>query len=215
MKLSRKQFRDALQKNSLKIAFIGMSNVGKTKFSKLLAAQRGFHRYEVDAEIGKRLTFASITSVASWMGFPDSDMYPARESEYLNLEELCTREGVKRLSGNAVLDTTGSVIYLSDSVLKEFKKNWLIVYIRSNDRDIDDMFSVFMKEPKPVIWGGMFSVLPGENRNAALKRCYPELLRERMRMYEALADISVNRFSLYKAKRAQDILSVIEIALRD
>lgn len=213
MRISKRTFDSLTFEGKLKIAFIGMSNVGKTKISKMLAAKGGFNRYEVDAAIGKKLALASITSVASWMGFPSSPTYSEREAEYIAYEAECTLEGVRDLAPHAVLDTTGSVIYLPDAVLKELKKQWLIVYIQSQESDVEEMFSVFMKEPKPVIWGGMFSQHPEESTEDALKRCYPELLKERMKRYKALADVTVNRFALYKAKTVEDILSVIKNAL--
>jgi shikimate kinase len=200
------------QHNQLKIAFIGMSNTGKSKVTKVLN-KGGLYRFEVDAAIGNKLTLRSITSVAEWLGYPDAPNFTEREAQYVALEDEATKEAIENLRAPSILDTTGSVIYVRDATLKALKKDWLIVNFRVNEKDIDELFTVFKKNPKPVIWNGMFDQHPGESREEALERCYPLLLRERLKRYNALADVTINRFALYKAKTPDSILDVIESAL--
>lgn len=190
-----------------------MSNSGKSKISKVLE-KGGFNRFEVDADIGTHLRLASITSVADWMGYPDGAHYTERVAQYLSLEEDATKKGMTTLHTPAALDTTGSVIYLSDATLKSLKNDWFIVNFRMQKKDVEEMFKIFIDAPKPVVWGDMFNQLPGESTQDSLKRCYPELLAVRVKKYESLADVNINRFALYKAKTADAVLDVIEQSLR-
>jgi shikimate kinase len=211
MKLRKADFERLLAENKLKIAFIGMSNVGKTRISKDMAKKGPFQRVEVDEMIGKRLTLASITSVATWLGFPYEPQYAPHESEYLALETEATEEAMSTpFTGNAVLDTTGSAVYLPGKTLARLKQEWLVISLKVQDADVEELFKSFIAHPKPVIWNGMFTMGPGEQPEQALERGYRALLKDRLQRYKQLADISIPRFALYKAKTADDILAVIK-----
>ena len=53
------------------------------------------------------------------------------------------------------------------------------------------MFNQYLKEPKPVIWNDVFSPKSGESNEEALKRCYPELIKQRTEMYYRYADVTL------------------------
>lgn len=209
MKYTQKQFDEAIASKSIKIAFVGMSNVGKTKVSKSLAKAGALTRYEVDEEIGRQLHIASITSLADWMGFPFEEAYAAAEESYLKLEDAATQKGMDESIPPCALDTTGSVIYLPEKTLRSLKSNWLIVHIAVVPSDVEELYKNYIAMPKPVVWNGMYSENFGESREDALKRSYKALLRDRVERYRALADISIPRYELYKAKSPDAVYAAI------
>lgn len=209
MKYTQKQFDEAIANNTIKIAFVGMSNVGKTKVSKSLAKAGAISRFEVDEEIGKQLHIASITSLADWMGFPFEEKYAAAEDAYLKLEDTATQKGMLELVPPCALDTTGSVIYLPEKTLRMLKNDWLIVHIAVVQSDVEELYKNYIAMPKPVVWSGMYSESAGENRTDALKRSYKALLKNRVERYRTLADVSIPRFELYKAKSPAAVYAAI------
>ncbi len=73
----------------LQLALIGMSGAGKTFWTKKLAVS-GYDTISCDDRIEQKLAprlagdgYAGINGVAAWMGWPDSERYSGRESEYL------------------------------------------------------------------------------------------------------------------------------------
>ena len=209
MKYTQKQFDEAIAKNSIKIAFVGMSNVGKTKVSKSLAKAGAVSRFEVDEEIGRQLHIASITSLADWMGFPYEEKYAAAEDAYLKLEDAATQKGMKDAQAPCALDTTGSVIYLPEKTLRMLKNDWLIVHIAVVQSDVEELYKNYIAMPKPVVWSGIYTENPGESRTEALKRSYKALLKNRVERYRTLADVSIPRFELYKAKNPEGVYAAI------
>jgi shikimate kinase len=55
------------------------------------------------------------------------------------------------------------------------------------------MFEMYIAEPKPVIWGDVFTQKDGETTNQALARSYPELLARRSVIYKQMAHVAVSR----------------------
>lgn len=209
MKLTQKAFDEALKANTLKIAFVGMSNVGKTRVSKSLAKAGAITRFEVDEEIGRQLQIASIGSVADWMGFPYEARYDEAEEQYLKLEAEATERAMQELKAPCALDTTGSVIYLPQKTLKKLKDEWLIVHIATVHSDVEELYKNFIAHPKPVVWNGMFEIRAGESHEIALRNSYRTLLKDRVERYRKLADISIPRFELYKGKTPAAIFASI------
>src|SRR6202171_2767449 len=83
----------------LRLALIGMSGAGKTFWTKKLA-ESGIPATSCDDCIEQKLAtrlaaggYSGINGVASWMGWPDSPSYGARESDYL-AEEIHTLDEV-------------------------------------------------------------------------------------------------------------------------
>src|SRR5436305_2236541 len=128
-----------LNPQPLRLALIGMSGVGKTFWTKRLA-QAGHRTTCCDELIEQRLRpqlesggYAGIQGVASWMGWPDSARYAEREAEYL-AEEIATLDEVlteleRNPADELVLDTTGSVIYTGNNLLRRLRRHMKIVYL--------------------------------------------------------------------------------------
>ena len=193
------------------ISLIGMSNIGKSHWSRRLAAD-GYERVECDAMVEKklagelvRLGYKGINDVAKWMGQPYDAQYPDTSRKYLACEREVMLEIIERLHGTTekplVIDTTGSVIYTGDDVTEKLKALTNIVYLEASDRHIATLFERYMANPKPVIWGETFKVEQGETLQETLRRCYPQLLAWRGARYKTLAHVSVP-YERHKAKGA-------------
>lgn len=178
-----------------------MSNIGKTHWSHRLG-QHGFQRYSCDDMIEAKLTtelrtqgFSGIADVARWMGHPYHDQYPSTSTLYLSYERQSLEEIIQILSDPAyrdrdiVVDTTGSVIYTGEDMLNQLQRLSTVVYLETPEEVPQEMMQGFFKNPKPLIWGDSFGMDEGETPEAALKRCYPLLLKQRTRKYKEYADV--------------------------
>jgi len=214
------EFDQALKEKTLRIAFIGMSNCGKSFRSFQLRDEYGFDMVSVDEEIEKRiepeltaLGYQGIQGMAEWMGFPFDERNRKNEQRYLDIEDDVTANVKFPLSpakANCTLDTTGSVIYLSQSTLEKLKHSYLIVHLEASDDILDIMTENYFTMPKPVVWGTAFNQKEGENGMDALRRCYPGLLRLRREKYNQLAHVvipaSISRGYGVNIKQFVDIL---------
>jgi len=192
------------------VSFIGMSGVGKSHWSKLLA-QQGWGRLDCDAMIAGRLgdlvevqpNEDAVIAVGRWMGMPLSQGYEQREEQYLGLEREATHGALDELRAqpddSVVLDTTGSVIYLADDVLRRLKEETRVVYFEAPDSVLDEMATLYQREPKPLIWQGAYRPLEGEDRGESLARCYRGLLASRSTAYAALADVTIDYHAVRQA----------------
>lgn len=189
------------------ISLIGMSGSGKTYWSKKLA-QNGFTRICVDDLIEKKI-FPELKSVgptgikkmAKWMGQPYEPKFKENQSYYLKAEKQIMQKILSQIKSNSfgyrvakniVIDTTGSVIYLGSVIGLALKKYTTVVYLKISKSEQVEMFKQYLKDPKPVIWGDSFRKSKGESNQAALKKCYPKLLRRRVELYEKYADLTLD-----------------------
>lgn len=133
------------------------------------------------------------------MGQPYDERYKKNSQKYLELEAEALKnilQEIKRLSKdkNIAVDTTGSVIYLPQDILDDLKMQTKIVYLETPESVVGEMVKKYLDDPKPVIWGNIFKPLEGEENMQTLKRCYPELLKYRKKLYEKLADIKIDYY---------------------
>ena len=174
-----------------------MSGVGKTFWTKRLA-QAGHYTICCDDRIEQRLHsrlesegYAGIHGVASWMGWPDRPTYSEREAEYL-AEEIATLDEVlteleRNPSSELILDTTGSVIYTGNNLLRRLRRQMSIVYLVASAEEQRLLMERYLHDPKPVLWRGAFQAKKGETPGETVARCYPTLIAARRQSYEALA----------------------------
>jgi shikimate kinase len=185
----------------LRLALIGMSGVGKTFWTERLA-QAGHPSICCDDRIEQRLRsrleeggHAGIHGVASWMGWPDRPIYAQREAEYLT-EEIATLDEVltdleRNPSRELILDTTGSVIYTGNNLLRRLRRQMTIVYLVASAEEQQLLMDRYLHDPKPVLWRGAFQPRPRETPRETVARCYPTLIAARRQSYEALAHCRV------------------------
>src|ERR1700736_238830 len=184
----------------LRVALIGMSGAGKTFWARRLA-ESGRPSISCDDRIEARLRSrlavggsAGTNGVAAWMGWPDSDSYLERESEYLAeeigaLDELLT-ELERDSSRELVLDTTGSVIHTGNNLLMRLRRQMTVVHLATTPMEQQLLIERYLHDPKPVLWRGAFRAKTGESPRETVARCYPTLTAARRQSYEALAHCS-------------------------
>jgi len=187
------------------ITFIGLSGCGKSYLSERLCEERGFKNICCDDIIEKKLKthleqggHKNIQGVAKWMGHPYEENFEEHQKLYLDKENEVMQEVLQTLGDDGwglnqdfVVDTTGSIIYLDEEVLKGLKQRSRIIYLGIPDSELEFMFNQYLKEPKPVIWNDVYSPQENENKEQALKRCYPDLIRQRTEMYYKYADVTL------------------------
>lgn len=188
MQLSRAEFERRYAEGDLRIALIGMSNIGKSYTGMRLATAFDFELIEVDKLIRETLGHDDMDAFAAWQGQPYSDGYDAREAESKSLESAATQKALETSSGNAILDTTGSVIYTEKSVQENLASNWYIIHISASKDAVERLKTQYFKQPKPLMWNGHFSRRPGQDPEAAILESYPKLLASRAKDYAALAN---------------------------
>jgi shikimate kinase len=215
MIISQREFGQRMKEKRLRVALIGMSNIGKSYRARQLRDEKGFQLLSVDEEIERILGLEGIEAVSHWMGFPHERRYPQAEKSYLAAEAQVMGE-IKVPSGkNFVLDTTGSLIYLDPNLLSSFKKKFLVIHLAVDEAIIPEMTDRFFTHPKPVIWGGMFQQRPKEALEVTFRRCYPEWLKFRLTHYRELADISISgAISRSKEVTSDQFTEAIRSALR-
>lgn len=213
--LTKQEFQEKLNNNTLKIAFIGMSNTGKSFRSDELHQIQDFNYVHVDDKIEEELQLSSMAEMAAWMGYPFDERYEKRSKRYLALEEKYTHKTEYIHSQkNFVLDTTGSVIYLSEETKQYLKDNFLLILLDIEQDQLEKMKELFFKEPKSVYWGNSFSQKNENDTIDAVRRCYPQLLSDRKNQYRELADIIIpGEISQYKGLSIHRFLEIISFAL--
>jgi len=192
------------------ISLIGMSNSGKTYWSKKLESY-GFKLFSCDDYIENRLETVlkslglhGTDGMAKWMGQPFDKQYPQTSKQYLELERESLDNIIQYLQHrkdykNIVVDTTGSIVHIGGKIVDELAKLTTIIYLDTPAEIRHWMCELYFKNPKPVIWGDHYKIAYGESQLDALKRCYPNLLEYRCRKYREYAHMTLDYFLLRKA----------------
>ena len=187
------------------ITLIGMSGSGKSHWSKRLVEDHGFRHFCCDDLIEEQLEpvlrdkgYSGLEDIAKWMGQPYEPRGMENQQRYLNCEIAVMQEILKYLnkymhdhSHDVVIDTSGSVIYTGEDICRGLTKYTRVVYLEVPETFHEQMLETYLESPKPVIWGDVFEQKSGETNEAAIARCYPELLRSRARLYREFADVTV------------------------
>lgn len=181
-----------------------MSGVGKSHWSEVLEKEN-FKVFHIDDLISHKLDKiiqkesgdknvqygkSKVGSLAKWMGFPGDKRYERNCKIYLKLEEKITLDSLKtaqKHNGPSIIDTTGSVIYLSKKLHSTLRKSSKIFYLDVSKTNLDEMLETFCKFPKPIIWNNMYKPLKNETEQQTLVRCYKKLLASRVVKYKKLA----------------------------
>ncbi len=189
------------------ISLIGMSGSGKSHWSKLLANE-GFARLCADdiieQKLGAELTqhgYKGIGDVSKWMGQPYDERYVWNSNRYLELEgetmqEFMVDVATRAPGDDVVVDTTGSLIYLSPEILRELAKLSTIVYFHTPESAQARMVKLYLEDPKPILWGGSYNRLANESPLQSITRCYPLFLQDRTIKYQKLANVTFDYYEL-------------------
>lgn len=168
-----------------------MSNIGKSHRTHQIKRLKGFKTKEIDDQIGEALGLKSLEEMAEWMGQPYTERFLMYQKKYLDAEEKLTQSAIENAEGNFLIDTTGSVVYLSDNLHQKLSENFLVVQFDAAPSMREEMTKAFFEHPKPIIWGESFQRNSKESKDDALKRCYPSLLELRRKKYFELSDIII------------------------
>jgi shikimate kinase len=194
----------------IKLSFIGMSGAGKSHWAQKLAGA-GFRVLGIDDRIEQKLAkelaeggYRGIGGVAAWMGWPDQPAYREREKKYLLCEIESMGEALDEIQSSAeegiVLDTTGSVVYTGEETCHRMQNLTTIVYLDVPPEEEELLISRYLSDPKPVLWGDLFDLRPGESTTDAVRRCYPRLLAHRKKLYKQFAHHAISLDRLQKSQ---------------
>ncbi len=217
MNKNQRNFDELLKGNKLVISLIGMSNMGKTYWSKKLAVM-GFEHINCDAMIEERLGkelkkygYKGIKDVSRWMGQPYEKRFKKNQAVYLSLEKNVMKKILTNINRNknTVIDTTGSVIYTGNEIYKKLKKLTMVVYIKSSEKMKEEMFKNYLKNPKPVVFGQVFKKNKNETNLEALGKSYRRLLKARAGLYKKYANITIPREKIAKDLTAKKFINLI------
>ena len=204
------------------LSLIGMSGAGKTHWS-IKLAEHGFKLFCCDDLIAQKLapelagTHGNTIQLGKWMGLPYESQYKQCESKYLDCEAEVLEEILdyvenrqNRPGENVVIDTTGSVIYVEDDLLRGLRRCTTVVHLTIPPEAQEQMFKTYLSEPRPVVWRDIFVKKPCESNAEALARCYPVLLSLRKRLYMRHRDVTINYDQRNKnGFRVSDFLNAI------
>ena len=178
-----------------------MSGAGKSHWTRKLAGA-GFRAISIDDRIERKLGrelnaggHRGIGGVAAWMGWPDQPDYREREHKYLASEIESMREVLDEIEASGqegiVLDTTGSVVYTGEEICRRLQRLTTVVYLAASAGELDTLIARYSSDPKPVLWGDVFSQRSGESARDAVARYYPQLIAHRKELYERYADVII------------------------
>ena len=210
MQLSKAEFDARYEAEKLHLAFIGMSNIGKSYTAIRLSKTHKFQLVEVDSLIREELDQGSMADFAKWQGQPYTEGYEAREAVSISLETNATRKAILHAGSNTLLDTTGSVIYVDAEVKAQLKRDFLVVHIAAEDGDLQRLKKDYFDLPKPLIWRGHYETLEGKTQEESILECYPKLLNSRKKAYENMADVQLkSSFVLNQTTSMDAVFSAI------
>lgn len=220
MKLSKQEFENKLKNQELIITLMGMSNIGKTHWSKKLRKLNFRHKCcddliekTLEPEL-KALGYKGLADMAKWLGHPFENQFPNNQENYLKHEyevmENIFKNLANKTSQNITIDTTGSVIYTGEQICNRLKEKSLIVYIEATPQMREEMFKRFLSNPKPIIWANSFNKKENETDLEALERCYPELLNYRSSQYYKHADVIIPYKKINYSHSAKNFLELIK-----
>lgn len=224
----KKEFDRRLREGTLAVTLAGISNVGKTHWSSKLATESGFGHIccddLIETEVGgvlRELGYnGGIADMAKWMGQPYDIRFSKNQRTYLDLEVATMNTIIRELEQgvqkkNILIDTTGSVVHTGADICRKLRQLTLVVYLEATPSMQEEMFELYIKEPKPVVWGHIYKSEAGESPKEALARCYPRLLAYRSRLYEKMAHVTIQRQASLGIKDADGFLEAIRSRLPD
>lgn len=213
--------------DAMRITLVGMSGSGKSYWSGKLKKQN-FKCFLCDDLIAERLfpdvpkRNSAIQILGEWMGYPFQPDYERRESVYLNAEIEVLAEILEylRITPNSstervVIDSTGSVIYSGQSTLQKLRRFTTVVHLATPAEIQEDMLKIYLAQPRPVLWRGIFTKRLNETDEQAMARCYPILLSARERLYQQYAHVTIDYYRRTRSDFGVDeLLAEVASAVR-
>ena len=197
--LANASARDLYKAGRLVMSLTGMSNMGKSTWSRALELL-GFRVISCDDLIESLLAihlgsrYRGLRGIAEWMGQPHEARSRSRQEIYLRVEAIVLQEINHYLAAaepeNLVIDTTGSLVHTGDAICRELQRRSLMVYLAAGNHRQSAMISSYLACPKPVYFGDFYDPhCPTDT----LEQCYPALLDWRQRQYARWADVTLTK----------------------
>lgn len=168
------------------VILIGMSGIGKSFHSKKLL-EDGYILFSIDNLIATALHEGDVHDIAKWLGHPYEEQYKENSLKYLELENSFTKEVLEYAKNNSetkiAIDTTGSLIHLPQETLSLLSEFSNVIFLDTHDSVMNGMIEIYLKDPKPVIWGDSAQEFTEENYIEKVKELYPKLLAGRHKLY--------------------------------
>ena len=186
----------------MKIALIGMSTVGKSYWSEKLATT-GFERIDLDGIIAryfdKRVGTSQsqiLASMSQWLGLPHEAHFAEKEQIFKQYEEDALKYAISVLEkkgkdARVIVDTGGSLVYVSPQYWQLFKQYVHIVYLKMDEKKHQTLIDNYLREPRAMLWNGCFDPQNGESLHQTYSRCYPNLVKRREKEYDIYADCTI------------------------
>ncbi len=191
----------------MRLSLIGMAGTGKSYWANKLA-EHGFKLFCCDDLISKKLApllkrpDGTTMKMGEWMGFPFHAGYKKRESKYLSFEIEVLNEILdyledhdNNLDEDVVVDTTGSVIYTGERILKRLRQHITVVHLSIPSEVREQLLRAYVSKPHPMLWRDVFRKGPNETNEDALERCYPKLFIARQQLYERNTDVEIDYYT--------------------
>lgn len=202
------------------VTFIGPSGAGKSGRSSMLADEWDCDRFEVDALVGKTKAIRdalqpiegkdAAEKMGKWMGMPWKKHHREREHLYLHAEKHVMQRILQTAADyrTLIIDTSGSGVY-HPIEMQALRRGSLMVYLKPDEALCEAMLGQYLEHPKPVSFNGLWQKEKGEKNEAALARCFKNMLAARMELYPLFADVTVDAGSLKKS-RGGDVDDLVE-----
>lgn len=173
------------------IILIGMSGVGKSYHTRFLKKHYLCKVFAIDDLIASALNEGDVHDVAKFLGPPYGEHYALRSKHYLDLEEKFTKQALEYAKTHSqetvIIDTTGSLVHLSAELLSRVKKCENTVFLDVDETYLATMVELYLKDPKPVIWGDLALEFSEDTYKETVERLYPKLLATRRGKYQSLS----------------------------
>ena len=192
-----------------------MSGVGKSHWGKQIAKKYNWKFIEIDHLVGESDTLTKILKtypgkdnaekMGHYFGMPWEKDFEEKEKNYLKIERNLMQ---KDYGTRKIIDLTGSCIYHPEE-MKKLSKKGIIIYLKTNEENKKAIFENYKIDPKPVCWNKIFQPKKEETNQAALERCYKNLLNYREKEYEKYANIILESSVHKKAKTVEELMKAI------
>ena len=197
-------------------------------------------------DLVNQMTFDNLSSVSNFLGKvgnPEQGGLPLGEFKrrqalhrQAEVKAMCDVPGFidrARQAGfsHFINDAGGSLCELDDDTTYELlSEHTLILYIKANDKNVNDLIERARTHPKPLYYQSAFldeqlKIYLSENQltyvaqinpNAFVRWIFPRLLEHRVPKYEAIAQrygYTIDSQALYQCQNAEDVFQLIEQVL--
>ncbi|MCI5059635.1 MAG: hypothetical protein MRY79_01030 [Alphaproteobacteria bacterium] len=222
------------------VTLMGMSGLGKTYLSNILA-RSGWLHYSCDVEIAGKMGISvetqDLSALSDYIGQVGDEAqgglpleeFKKRQKQYYEAECAVLSE-LTNVIGNANLvnDSTGSFCEITDEdLIQKIADQSLIIYIQANEQEEREILKRATEYPKPLYYPAdmldewLENYMTEQNLadiddiapNDFARWVFPKLFRTRLPKYEHIANkygVTIPSDKLRNVKNADEFLGVVE-----